>query len=156
MEAHEVQSFDAAGNLVRNREAAKEAILAAAQPQPEAAKTSCWELSNGAVKFMIELETTPLLFAEYTIGGTIQSGLCGAPWAIKPGLFISFTFGNFGFPNTVRLEAIRQGANNNCPSTLTIIGSSFQTDFFTGTYGFDGESTTFPHQFRRLKEGSCP
>jgi hypothetical protein len=62
MEAHEVQSFDAAGNLVRNREAAKEAILAAAQLQPQAARTSCWELSNGAVKVMIEIETTQLLF----------------------------------------------------------------------------------------------
>jgi hypothetical protein len=154
MKTQEVQFFDPAGNPVEHIEAAREATLAAAQPP--AARTSCWELFNGAVQFMVEIETIPSFFGYFIVGGTIQSGLCGVPWAVVPGGWLGNNSGAGPLGLSMHLDAVRQGPGN-CPNTLTIVGQNNPAiPCFIGTYGFNGQSTTFQHHFCWLKWGSCP
>jgi hypothetical protein len=129
----EVEYFDPSGNLVESREAALTAALAAVEPAA-VVKTACVELHNGAVTFTINVNFNPNTFPFLITGGTITTGICGAPWVVTGGFM----------GNSLRVEARRQGAGS-CANTIIIVGSFQNPPSWRGTYGFDGLSTSFQH-----------
>ncbi|MET9292996.1 hypothetical protein [Streptomyces sp. NPDC003077] len=97
--------------------------------------TSKMRLHNGAVTFDMEVNYNPNTYPHVITGGRITSGICGAPWDI--------TGGSIG--TSLRLDARRPGGPGNCASTITIIGQ-FQVPLsYRGTYGFNGQTSSFNH-----------
>jgi multidrug efflux pump subunit AcrA (membrane-fusion protein) len=143
----EAQSFDPLGRRL-DRAAADAAAQAAAQAAAVAAEeaaaavpmsltgsTAHLELRNGGVTFEIEvtvsLETSPFQI----IGGTIKSGICGAPWSVTGGSLMG---------STLRLDGSRMGSDS-CVDTITVVGEFENPNSWRGTYGFDGSSDMFGH-----------
>jgi len=103
--------------------------------QPEAASsTAALELHNGAVTFVMEVQYTPNTYPFVVTGGTIRSGICGAPWQITGGFL----------GETMRLDAQRQGTGS-CANTITVVGEYQNPPSWRGTYGFDGAASSFKH-----------
>ena len=69
------------------------------------------ELRNGSVSFTIEAQVDPNTYPFKITGGTITSGICGAPWNI--------TGGHLG--QDMRLDATRAGSGS-CANTITVVG----------------------------------
>jgi len=154
MEPQGVQLFDASGSLVETEEAAREAMVGAAQAAV-AARTSCWELINGAVRFVIELELFPAFFGFFIVGGTIKSGICGAPWRVIGG-WVGNNAGAGPLGRSARINAVRQGTGG-CANSIVIEGEPLAIiPGFQGTYQFDGHGTTFPHTTIWIKWDACP
>lgn len=122
-----VHYVDPSGATVDSREAAT------AAPQAGQANATV-ELRNGVVSFVIELTVDPNTYPFTITGGTIVSGICGAPWAV--------TTGYLG--TTMLIEATRQGQGS-CASKITVVGEQVDPPAWRGTYGFDGQSSTFRH-----------
>lgn len=121
----EVTTRDEAFAPHRERDVAAEALQV----------TTGMRLNNGALSFEMEVRYNPNTYPHTVTGGRITSGVCGAPWDI--------TGGSIG-PN-LRLEATRRGGPGTCARSMTVIGQ-FQVPLsYRGTYGFDGQSSTFPH-----------
>jgi hypothetical protein len=130
---HTRQHFlDPSGAEVSSRE---ESLLS-----PEAAVvTAVLQLHNGVVTFEMEVEYNPNTYPHMITGGTITSGICGAPWEI--------TGGYLG--DTMRLDATRQGGGS-CATTITVVGEFQNPPAYRGTYGFDGATSWFRHTTRYL------
>lgn len=122
-----VHYVDAAGTTVDSRE------TATAAPAVGRATTTV-ELRNGAVSFVIELTVDPNTYPFMITEGTIVSGICGAPWKV--------TNGYLG--TTLLIEATRQGQGS-CANKITVVGEQVNPPAWRGTYGFDGESSSFRH-----------
>jgi hypothetical protein len=106
---------------------------AAVSPQATS-RTACLELHNGNVTFVIEVEFDPNTYPYVITGGTITSGICGAPWDV--------TGGSMG--PQLRLTARRTGSGS-CADTFTAVGEYQVPPSWRGTYGFGGGSTSFTH-----------
>lgn len=131
--------YDAAGGEVKDRAA----MLAAA---PEAATdTACLELRNGSVSFVIEVTYDPNTYPFSISGGSIKTGICGAPWEV--------TGGSMGA--NLRIDATRQGPGS-CANTITVVGEFQGPPSWRGTYGFDGQSAMFRHTTLFQGWGVCP
>ncbi|MGP3983620.1 hypothetical protein [Streptomyces sp. KR80] len=115
------------GTEVKTREealAAPEAVTA----------TLALELHNGTVTFAMEVKYAPNTYPFVVTGGTIRSGICGAPWQITGGFL----------GDTLRLDAKRQGTGN-CANKITVVGEYQNPPSWRGTYGFDGAASSFKH-----------
>ncbi|WP_030021284.1 hypothetical protein [Streptomyces monomycini] len=125
----EHQFVNAQGSEVKTRD---EAFAVQREISAEALQvTQKMALHNQALTFDMEVNYNPNTNA--ITGGRITSGICGAPWDI--------TGGSIG--SSLRIEGKRPGTGGNCATTVTIIGQ-FQVPLsYRGTYGFNGQSTTF-------------
>ncbi|MFE0103121.1 hypothetical protein [Streptomyces sp. NPDC059009] len=94
-------------------------------------------LHNGAVTFEMTVKYNPNTYPFVITGGQITSGICGAPWDI--------TGGSLG--NSLRIDAKRAGQGS-CANTITIVGQFQNPPSYRGTYGFDGQSSSFNHTTR--------
>jgi hypothetical protein len=122
--------------------AAEDAAAAVTQPLTES--TAHLQLRNGGVTFDIEvtvlLETSPFQI----VGGTIKSGICGAPWSVT---------GGSSMGSSLRLDGSRMGSDS-CVDTITVVGEFENPSSWRGTYGFDGSSDMFGHTTLFLGWGS--
>ncbi|GIH74714.1 hypothetical protein [Planobispora longispora] len=126
-ESSEYVLYDASGSQVES--------FADSVAAPKAATMNAYvELRNGMVSFIIDLEVDPNTYPFQIVGGTIKSGICGAPWNV--------TGGRFG--NDLYLEAVRKGQGS-CAGSIIIVGERQDPDSWRGTYGFDGTSASFRH-----------
>ncbi|UNO42739.1 hypothetical protein [Streptomyces sp. MST-110588] len=132
-QGYEHQYVNAQGSEVKTRD---EAFARQRDVSPQAlAVTAKMRLNNGALTFDMEVTYNPNTYPHVVTGGQITSGICGAPWNI--------TGGSIG--PQLRLDGQRPGGPGNCASTITIIGQ-FQVPLsYRGTYGFNGQSSTFNH-----------
>lgn len=96
--------------------------------------TACLVLHNGATTFTMNVNVDANANPQQVRGGQIVSGICGAPWVITGG-----TMGS-----SLVLTARRQGSGS-CANTITIVGNFANPPRWVGTYGFDGNSTSFRH-----------
>ncbi|HET9657947.1 MAG TPA: hypothetical protein VFP72_21525 [Kineosporiaceae bacterium] len=122
-----VQYINPWGTTVETRDAAT------ATPQAGQAYATV-ELRNGVVSFVIELTLDPNTYPFMITGGTIVSGICGAPWNVTTGYLGA----------TMLIEATRHGQGN-CANKITVVGEQISPPAWRGTYGFDGQSSTFRH-----------
>lgn len=129
--------LDAAGNEVESREAV-------VTPQA-AVSTACLELRNGVVSFVIEVNVDPNTYPFVISGGTIKSGICGAPWNVTGGFM----------GTNLRIDATRQGSGS-CANTIIIVGERQDPPSWRGTYGFDGPSSMFKHTTLFRGWDPCP
>lgn len=118
--------------------------LAAAAPQT-GVSTACLELRNGVVSFVIEVNVDPNTYPFVVSGGTIKSGICGAPWNVTGGFL----------GTNLRLDATRQGSGS-CANTIIIVGEWQDPSSWRGTYGFDGQSSSFKHTTLFRSWSACP
>jgi hypothetical protein len=130
--------LDATGAEVDTQE------TAAAAPQAGAA-TACLELRNGAVSFVIEVNVDPNTYPFVISGGTIKSGICGAPWNVTGGFL----------GTSLRIDATRQGSGS-CADTIIVVGEEQFPPSWRGTYGFDGQSSSFKHSTLFHGWSPCP
>lgn len=130
--------LDTAGAEVETQEAA------AAAPQAGVA-AACLELRNGAVSFIIEVNIDPNTYPFVISGGTIKSGICGAPWNVTAGFL----------GTNLRVDATRQGTGS-CADTIIIVGEQQFPPSWRGTYGFDGQSSSFKHSTLFHGWSPCP
>jgi hypothetical protein len=119
--------YDASGAQVKTREK----VLVTPQ---SVATTITLSLHNGPVTFAMKVEIDPNTYPHVITGGTIVSGICGAPWDI--------TGGRLG--DDIRIDAKRTGSGS-CASTIAVVGEFQHPATYRGTYGFDGSATTFRH-----------
>ncbi len=126
------QYVNASGAEVKSRE---EALVS---PQAVAV-TANLELNNGNVTFAMQVQYNPNTYPFVITGGTISSGICGAPWDI--------TSGYLG--DTMRLDATRKGSGS-CADTITVVGEYQNPPSYRGTYGFNGATSPFKHTTRYL------
>ncbi len=120
------------------------AVAAAAAPQAGAA-TACLELRNGVVSFIIEVNVDPNTYPFVISGGTIKSGICGAPWNVTGGFL----------GTNLRVDATRQGTGS-CANTIIVVGEQQFPPSWRGTYGFDGQSSSFKHSTLFHGWDPCP
>ena len=130
--------LDAGGAEAESQEAA------AAAPQA-GASTACLELRNGVVSFIIEVNVDPNTYPFVISGGTIKSGICGAPWNVTGGFL----------GTNLRIDATRQGTGS-CANTIIIVGEQQFPPSWRGTYGFDGQSSSFKHSTLFHGWDPCP
>lgn len=125
--------INAQGSEVKTRD---EAFAVQRDVSPQALEVSAkMKLNNGALSFDMEVKYNPNTYPHVVTGGTISTGICGAPWDI--------TGGSIG--SQLRLDGKRPGTGGSCASTITIIGQ-FQVPLsYRGTYGFNGQSSSFQH-----------
>ncbi len=82
------------------------------------------------------------------VSGFITGTICDSPnWSITGGSFSS---------SGMLLNAIHTGSGS-CASTLTMIGDHNPSPKYkwTGTYGWNGATDSFPHDTQLLKVGPC-
>jgi len=107
---------------------------------------ACFQLNNDQTFFInatLDVTTSP-----YTIlGGNISGTICDAPnWTL--------TGGTVGSSITING---RHTGTAPCASTVTIVAPFGPPAGYTGTYGFDGASTSFAHSTLFLGfNRSCP
>lgn len=130
--------LDATAAEVKTQEAA------AAAPQAGSA-TACLELRNGVVSFIIEVNVDPNTYPFVISGGTIKSGICGAPWNVTGGFL----------GTNLRVNATRQGTGS-CANTIIVVGEQQFPPSWRGTYGFDGQSSSFKHSTLFHGWSPCP
>jgi len=107
--------------------------------------TACLELINGIVSFVIDVTFDPITYPFAISGGTIKSGICGAPWAVTSGIMGA----------SLRIDATRQGTGS-CANTIIIVGELQGPPSWRGTYGFDGSASAFKHTTLFRAWESCP
>ena len=128
VEAEEKQRlFDAGGSQVERYDQ----VVAA---QQASVQNGVVELRNGSVSFVVELQVDPNTYPFRIVGGTIVSGICGAPWTVTGGYLGA----------DLRLDAEREGPGG-CANSLTVVGEQQFPSSWRGTYGFDGASSSFTH-----------
>ncbi|NEO34457.1 MAG: hypothetical protein F6K36_29470 [Symploca sp. SIO3C6] len=125
----EKKYFSPQGTLVRSRE---EAVATAAVAG--ATNTACLELRNGSVQFIIEVTFDPNTSPFLITGGQITGSICGSPWEVIGG----------SMGSTLRIEAEGQDTPG-CANTIIIVGNYQMPSSWSGTYGFNGNSTSFRH-----------
>lgn len=130
--------FDAFGNPANSLDAVGAAPQATTQQ-------ACLELHNGPVTFVVEVDFTPNTYPYVITGGTVKSGVCGAPWTVTGGVMGS----------DLRLTARRTGTGN-CADTLTVVGEYQNPPSWRGTYGFNGAASSFRHTTLFRGFDSCP
>jgi len=132
-QGREHQFINAQGSEVKTRD---EAFATQRDVSTEALQvTAKMKLNNGALTFEMDVNYNPNTYPHVVTGGRITSGICGAPWDI--------TGGSIG--PSLRLTARRPGGSGNCAQTITIIGQ-FQVPLsYRGTYGFNGQTSSFNH-----------
>ncbi|MEV6511448.1 hypothetical protein [Streptomyces sp. NPDC051642] len=92
------------------------------------------ELHNGSMTFAIEVKYNPGTYPHVVTGGRITSGISGAPWDITGGFM----------GETIRLDAKRTGQGSHAHA-MTLVGEFQNPPAYRGTYGFDGDSSSFRH-----------
>ncbi|MER7394818.1 hypothetical protein ABT381_04790 [Streptomyces sp. NPDC000151] len=137
-QGREHRFINAQGSEVKTRD---EAFAAQRDVSAEALRvTAKMRLNNGALTFDMEVTYNPNTYPHVVTGGRITSGICGAPWDI--------TGGELG-PRLV-LRAARPGGSGTCAQSMTVVGQ-FQVPLsYRGTYGFNGQSASFPHTTQYL------
>jgi hypothetical protein len=135
--APSAQQFNAQGERIQGEAAAAATATAHA----------CLELYNGpTVAWKIDVTFNPNSYPYVITGGTIKGTICGSPnWVV--------TGGSMG-ANLV-VNAKRTGGAAACATIVTIVGTFRNPPSYAGTYGFDGQSTSFPHTSLYCC-GTCP
>ncbi|MFE7629033.1 hypothetical protein [Kocuria sp. NPDC057446] len=129
--------FDASGNPAET--------LDAGDTTPQATTLqACLEVHNGAATFVIQVDFTPNTYPFSITGGTITSGICGAPWTVTGGVMGS----------DLRLSAKRTGSGT-CADTLIVVGEYQNPPSWRGTYGFNGAASSFRHTTLFRGFGAC-
>jgi hypothetical protein len=130
VDARTNQYFDAQGSPVADQAAWVDAIKASVVGEA----TACFELHNGAnVVWEIQVTFNPNTYPFHVLGGQIRGTICGPPWTITSGYFST----------TLVLEGFHLGGP--CASQVDIVGNFQTPSSYAGTYGFDGNRTSFPH-----------
>jgi hypothetical protein len=135
--APSAQQFNAQGEQVQGGAAAAATATAHACLEFYNSPTNTWK---------IDVTFNPLSYPYVITGGTIKGTICGSPnWVV--------TGGSMG--GSLLVNANRTGAPAPCANTVTIVGTFRNPSSYAGTYGFDGQSTSFTHTSLYCC-GTCP
>jgi hypothetical protein len=122
---------NAQGAEVKTRD---EAFAPQREVSPEAVSTTAkLELHNeAAVTWQLEVQYNPNTYPYVIIGGHITGTISGGPWNITGGFM----------GETIRLDAKRTSGGT---ETVTIVGEFHNPPAYRGTYGFNGDTSSFKH-----------
>ncbi|QRN96590.1 hypothetical protein JRI60_47625 [Archangium violaceum] len=135
------QNIDAQGNPVRIGSVQQSGFSTLA-----ASSLACLELHTvGGGTWQIQAIIDPNSYPFNIIGGNISGTICNSPnWAVTGGTLGSSVTINASYTGTA-----------SCAGTASIVGSFAAPAAYSGTYGFNGSSTSFGHRILFKGWGPC-
>lgn len=134
------QNFDAQGNIVRVGP-----VQERAAPTLAASALACLELHRSDGTWAIQVSFNPNTYPFTITGGSITGTICGSPnWTVTGG-----TLGS-----SLTLNATYTGAGS-CAQSATIVGNFASPAAYSGTYGFNGNSSLIEHKILFKGWGPC-